>query len=176
MFLALTLIGVVVALEPIPLTAFILILSAEGGRKKGLAYILGWLLSLTLVIAAVILATGNQPPKPSTPPSTGILVGKLVIGLFLIYLAERQRRRMGRPRKPPTWTARLDHLSLPLAAGFGIFLQPWAVVAAGAATVANAKLSGALDYLTLVYFVLLSTSTYLAMELYDVFNHEKARA
>src|ERR1700744_6299634 len=141
MVLDLMLVGLAITLEPFPLTAFILVLSAEKGIWKGLAFILGWLACLVAVIAAVIVT----------------------------LLAGRQRRRMGRPRKPPGWMARLDRLSLGAAAGLAVFLQPWALVAAGAATVVQARLSTTGDYLTLVLFCLLATASFLYLELYTVF-------
>ena len=106
MVLDLLLIGLGITLEPFPLTAFILILSAEKGTRKGLAFILGWLACLVAVIAAVVLVTGGHPPKPQTAPSTAVLAVKLALGIVLILFAVRQRRRMGRPRKPPAWMAR----------------------------------------------------------------------
>jgi threonine/homoserine/homoserine lactone efflux protein len=174
MVLSLMLIGLAITLEPFPLTAFILVLSAEKGIWKGLAFILGWLACLVIVIAAVLATTGDDPPKPNTAPSTAVLAVKLAIGVVLILLAERQRRRMGRPRKPPGWMARLDNLSLWAAAGLAIFLQPWALVAAGAATVVQAKLSTTGDYLTLVLFCLLATASFLYLELYALFAPAKA--
>jgi threonine/homoserine/homoserine lactone efflux protein len=174
MVLDLMLIGLAITLEPFPLTAFILVLSAEKGIWKGLAFILGWLACLVIVIAAVLATTGDDPPKPNTAPSTAVLAVKLAIGVVLILLAERQRRRMGRPRKPPGWMARLDNLSLWAAAGLAIFLQPWALVAAGAATVVQAKLSTTGDYLTLVLFCLLATASFLYLELYALFAPAKA--
>ena len=169
MVLDLMLIGLGITLEPFPLTAFILILSSEKGTRKGLAFILGWLACLVVVIAAVILVTGGNPPKPNTAPSTAALAVKLALGILLILLAARQWRRMGRPRKPPTWMARLDRLSLWTAAGLAAFLQPWALVAAGAATVTQAKLSTPGDYLTLMLFCVLATSSFLYLELYAAF-------
>jgi Sap-like sulfolipid-1-addressing protein len=159
--LDLLLIGLGITLEPFPLTAFILVLSARKGIWKGLAFILGWLACLVAVIAAVILATGNHPPRPQTAPSTAALAVKLALGLVLILMAERQRRRMGRPRKPPAWMARLDRVSLWGAAGLAAFLQPWTLVAAGATTVVQAKLATAGSYLALVLFCLLATSSFL---------------
>jgi hypothetical protein len=97
--LDLLLIGLGITLEPFPLTAFILVMSAEKGIWKGLAFILGWLACLIVVIAAVFLATGNNPPQPQTVPSTALLTAKLALGLVLILVAVRHRRRMGRPRK-----------------------------------------------------------------------------
>jgi threonine/homoserine/homoserine lactone efflux protein len=170
----LLIIGLGIALEPFPITAFILILSAERGTRKGLAFILGWLACLIVVIAAVILVTGGKPPKPSTAPSTAALAIKLALGVVLILVALRQRRRMGRPRKPAAWMSRLDQLSLWAAAGLAAFLQPWTLVAAGAATVTQAKLSTAGDYLTLLAFCLLATSSFLYLELYTVFAPDAA--
>ena len=176
MVLDLLLIGLAITLEPFPLTAFILALSARKGIWKGLAFIFGWLACLVVVIAAVILATGNNPPKPQTVPSTAALAVKLAAGLGLILIAVRQRRRKGRPRKPPSWMARLDRLSLWGAAGLAAFLQPWTLVAAGAATVLEAKLSTAGSYLALVIFCLLATSSFLYLELYATFASERASA
>lgn len=176
MVLDLLLIGLAITLEPFPVTAFILILSAEQGTRKGLAFILGWLACLIVVIAAVVLVTGGNPPRPSTAPSTAALAVKLALGIVLILFAVRQWRRMGRPRKPPTWMARLDRLSLWAAAGLAAFLQPWALVAAGAATVTQAKLSGAVDYLVLMLFVLLATASFLYLELYAAFAPAAAGA
>jgi threonine/homoserine/homoserine lactone efflux protein len=169
MVLSLMLIGLAITLEPFPLTAFILVLSAEKGIWKGLAFILGWLACLVIVIAAVLATTEGNPPRPQTAPSTTVLAIKLALGVALILLAERQRRRMGRPRKPPGWMARLDNLSPWAAAGLAAFLQPWALVAAGAATVVQAKLSTTGDYLTLVLFCLLATASFLYLELYALF-------
>jgi len=174
--LDLLLIGLGIALEPFPLTAFILVLSAEKGTRKGLAFILGWLACLVAVIAAVIVTTGNNPPAPQTAPSDAALAVKLAAGVVLILIAVRQRRRMGRPRKPPAWMARLDQLSLLGAAGLAAFLQPWTLVAAGAATVVEAKLDTAGSYLVLVLFCLLATSSFLYLELYTTFASGKAAA
>ena len=169
MVLNLVLIGLGITLEPFPLTAFILLLSAEKGTFKGLAFILGWLACLVVVIAAVTLPTQGKPPAPNTVPSNAALAVKLALGVALVLYAVYKWRRRGIPRKPPTWMARLDGLSLWAAAGLAAFLQPWTLVAAGAATITGAKLAGPADYLTLVLFVLLATSSFLYLELYATF-------
>jgi hypothetical protein len=172
--LDLLLIGLAITLEPFPLTAFILLLSADKGVWKGLAFILGWLACLVAVIVAVFLLTGNSPPRPQTTPSTAVLAIKLALGVGLILVAERQRRRLGRPRKRPGWMARLDKLSLWSAAALAAFLQPWALVAAGAATVSGAKLASVGSYLALAGFCLLATSSVLYLELYVTFAGDRA--
>jgi threonine/homoserine/homoserine lactone efflux protein len=174
MVLDLLLIGLAITLEPFPLIAFILTLAGRKGIWTALAFILGWLACLVIVIATVILATGNNPPKPQTAPSTAALVAKLAVGLVLILLAVRKRHRMGHPRKPPAWMTRLDRLSWWGAAGLAAFLQPWTLVAAAAATVVEAKLSTASSYLALIVFCLLATSSFLYLELYAVLKPARA--
>jgi len=176
MVLDLMIIGLAITLEPVTIVAFILILGAQRGVRKGLAFLLGWMACLVAVIAAVVLITGGKPPEPHTAPSTAALVVKALLGALLIWVGLRQRRRMGRPRKQPGWMARLDQMSPWAAAGLGVFLQPWTLVAAGAATVVQAKLSTAGDWLALVFFCLLATSSFLVMELYAAFAPVAAAA
>jgi hypothetical protein len=107
-------------------------------------------------------------------PTTAALAVKLALGLVLIYIAVRQRRQMGHPRKPPAWTARIDRISLLGAAGLAVFLQPWTLVAAGAATVVQAKLATAGSYLALVLFCLLASSSFLYLQLYATFVPARA--
>src|SRR5260370_41481210 len=97
-------------LEFFPPTAFILIHSAEKGTRKGLAFILGWLACLVVVIAAVVLVTGGNPPQPNTAPSTAALAVKLALGILLILLAVRQWPRTASPRQPPAWIERVVQL------------------------------------------------------------------
>jgi threonine/homoserine/homoserine lactone efflux protein len=169
MILDLLLIGLAITLEPFPVTAFILLLTAEKGTRKGLAFILGWMACLIIVIAAVILVTKGNAPAQNTAPSTAALAVKLALGIALVLYAARRWRRIGIPRKPPAWMARLDRLSLWAAAGVAAFLQPWALVAAGAATITQASLSGPASYVALVLFVLLGTASFLYLELYATF-------
>jgi Sap, sulfolipid-1-addressing protein len=174
--LDLLLIGLGITLEPFPLIAFLLILSSEKGTRKGLAFILGWLACLVVVIGAVILLTGGKPPAPATAPSTAVLAIKLALGVVLILYAVRQERRRGRPRKTPAWMARLDGFSALSAAGLAAFLQPWALVAAGAATVSQAKLSNVWEWLILLLFCVLATSSFLYLELSAAFRPAAAGA
>ena len=148
--LELIFIGLAITLEPIPLTAFILVVSSKGGVKKGAAFIFGWLLSLAIIIALTVLVTGNKPPKPSTAPSLAALAVKIAIGVGLLLIALRQRRRMGRPKKPkktPKWQTGIDNMSLWFAIALAPLVQPWGLVAAGVADITEAKLSSAESYL-----------------------------
>lgn len=178
MIIDLVLIALVITLEPIPLTAFILILLAKGGTRKGAAFIFGWLLSLAIVVAATVLLTGNKPPAPNTAPSLAALAVKIAIGVALLLIALRQRRRMGKPRppkKPPKWQTGLDTMSPWFAIGLAPLTQPWGLVAAGVATIVGAKLTSWESYIALFLFCLLATALYIALELYAGFRPEKAQ-
>jgi hypothetical protein len=177
--LDLTIIGLAIALYPVALTAFILVLSSRGGTRKGAAYVLGWVASLAGVVAVTVLATGNDPPKSNSAPSLGALAAKIALGTVLLVVALRQYRRLGLPketRKTPRWQAGVDNMSAWYAVGLAVFAQSWVLVAAGAATVVEAKLSTWADYVTLVYFCLLASSPYLVMEAYATIRPEQSQA
>ena len=164
----LVLIALGIALQPFRLSAFILILSTKDGTRKGLGFILGWLVCLVLVIAVVVLITGGEPVRFRTIPSAMLLLSKLVLGIALLAIAAVSWQQRDRPRRPPAWLARLDTMSPWAAALIAAIMQPWTLVAAAAVTAAQARLSGAGDYLALTSFCLLATSSFIVLELYAV--------
>ena len=169
MALDLVLIGLAIALDPLPLTAFLIVLPSKRGVRKGAAFVFGWLASLAIVVTVTVVATGNNPPKPNTAPSLADLAVKIAIGVILVAIAVRQRRRMRRPKKPkkpPKWQAHVDNMSPWFAMGLAPALQPWVLISAGAATVVEAKLSSTESYLVLFLFCVLASASYLAMEIY----------
>jgi threonine/homoserine/homoserine lactone efflux protein len=175
----LVIIGLAITLEPVPLTAFILVLASKGGVRKGAAFVFGWLLSLAIVIAITVLATGNKPPKPSTSPSLAVLGVKIAIGVGLLLVALRQRRKMGQPKKPkktPKWQSGIDGMSPLYAIGLAVLVQPWPLVAAAVATVVEAELSSAATYIALFVFCLIASSSILALEIHAGFRPEQSDA
>jgi Sap, sulfolipid-1-addressing protein len=164
----LVLIALGIALQPFRLSAFILILSTKDGTSKGLGFILGWLTSLVVVIAVVVLITGGRPVRFRTVPSAVFLAIKLALGLALMVLAAVQWQRRNRARRPSAWVAKLDTMSPWAAAVIAAIMQPWTLVAAAAVTAAQARLSSAGDYLALAAFCLLATSSFIVVELYTV--------
>ena len=179
MTLDLVLIGLAVALDPLPLTAFLIVLPSKRGVRKGAAWTFGWLASLGIVVTVTVVATGNNPPKPNTAPSLADLAVKIAIGVILVAIAVRQRRRMQRPKKPkkaPKWQAHVDNMSPWFAMGLACALQPWVLISAGAATVVEAKLSSTESYIALFLFCVLASASYLAMEIYAGFRPGQSQA
>lgn len=166
MQLDLILIGLVIALEPIPLTAYLLMLSSQRGSRKGFAFLLGWMLTLIGVVVLTLVVTGGDPLKSGSAPTTAALVIKGVIGAGLLWFAARQRRRPGGPSSPPSWMAKIDDLNFGAAMALGFLLQPWPLVAAGVATVTEANLSSASSRISLIAFCLLAAGSYIVIQLY----------
>ena len=179
MVLNLVLIGLAITLDPLPLTAFLVVLPSRRGVRKGAAFVFGWLVSLAAVVTITVLATGNNPPKPSTAPSLAALAAKVAIGVVLVIIAIRHIRARGRPKppkKPPKWQEHVDSMSPWFALGLAPALQPWVLIGAGAATVVEAKLASWESFLALFLYCVLASSSYLAMELYAVFRPAQSQA
>jgi threonine/homoserine/homoserine lactone efflux protein len=125
--LDLLLIGLAIALDPLPLTSFVIVLPSKRGVIKGAAYLFGWLVSLAIVVTVTVLATGNNPPEPNTVPSLASLAAKIAIGTFLVLIAIRQRRRMRgpkKPKKPPKCQQHVDNMSPWFALGLAPHSSP----------------------------------------------------
>jgi threonine/homoserine/homoserine lactone efflux protein len=160
--LSLVLIGVAIALDPLPLMAFLVVLPSKRGVRKGAAFVFGWLVSLAIVVTITVLATGNTPPKPNTAPSLASRAVKIAIGVVLLVIAIRRRRGLGQPKKPnrpPMWQATVDTMTPWFAMALAPVLQPWGLIAAGAVTVVEAKLSSLASYLAPINFCVLASAS-----------------
>ncbi|HEY6474920.1 MAG TPA: GAP family protein [Acidimicrobiales bacterium] len=181
MILDLFLIGLVVTLEPIPLTAMILLLASERGLLKGLGYVFGWLGTLVVIVAVVVVITGGKPLIPKTSPSTAALVIKLAAGVVLIGIAERRRRRLGSsgepkaPKKQPRWMGYIDRVNPLTAAGLAFLLQPWVLVAAGMTTIVEGKFDTAGEYILVFTFCVWCSASYLLLETYAAVRPDKVQ-
>jgi threonine/homoserine/homoserine lactone efflux protein len=179
LLLNLLLIGLAVALDPLPLAAFFVVLPSKGGPRKGAAFVFGWLVPLAIVVTITVLATGNNQPKPATPPLLAALAAKIALGAVLVVIAVRHIRTRGRPRppkKPPKWQQHVDSMSPWFAMGLAPALQPWVLIGAGAATVVEAKLSSWESFLALFVYCVLASASYLALEIYAIARPGRAQA
>jgi hypothetical protein len=177
--LNLVIIALGITLEPIPFTAFAVVLASKNGVTKAAYFISGWILSLAIVVVATLAATENRPPKPSTAPSTAMLAVKIALGAVLLVIALRRWRKMGQPKKPkdpPKWQSGVDGMSNWFALALGPLTQPWGLVAAGVAVIVDAKLGSWQSGVALVVFCILSTATYLAAEIYAWIRPEETQA
>ena len=177
--LNLMLIGLAATLDPLPLTAFLVVLPSKRGVRKGAAFVFGWLVSVAIVVTVTVLATGNNPPRPATAPSLAALAVKIGLGVLLVRIAVRHIRARRRPKpsaKPPKWQAHVDSMSPWFALALAPTLQPWLLIGAGAATVVEAKLSSWESFLALALYCVLASSSYLAMEIYAIVRPDQNKA
>src|SRR6201997_4021853 len=155
------------------------VLASKRGALKGAAFVFGWLVSLAIVVAITVLATGNNPPKPATAPSLAALAVKIALGVVLVVIAVRHIQARGQPKppkKPPKWQAHVDSMSPWFALALAPTLQPWVLIGAGAATVVEAKLSSWQSFLALFLYCVLASSSYLAMEIYAIVRPAQSQA
>ena len=179
MLLDLFLIGLVVTLEPIPLTAMILLLAAERGILEGPG-----------IHARVVVDPGGhrgrhgpghrrqaaRPPERAVDGRADCV--KLAVGVVLVFIGYRRwgKPAATEPKKQPRWMASIDRINPLAAAGLGFLLQPWVLVAAGVATITEAKLSSGLEYLAVFAFCVWCTASYLVLEIYATFRPQVVKA
>ena len=113
-----------VALSPVPIIAVVLMLGTPRARGNGLAFVLGWVIGLSLVTTIVVVVAGGAGAEEDTGPATWASVLKIVLGVLLLLVAVRQWRHRPRgdaPGELPKWMQTIDTFtpgkSLVIAAG-----------------------------------------------------------
>ena len=114
-----------VAISPIPIIGVVLMLVTPRARANGPAFVVGWLLGLSIVGAIVLLAAPDTT-SDSGGPATWASALKLVFGALLILMAAQQWR--GRPHDDkqaatPKWMGAIDGFTAPKALAAGVVLS-----------------------------------------------------
>jgi threonine/homoserine/homoserine lactone efflux protein len=157
--------GVGVALSPVPIIAVVLMLATDRGRANGPAFILGWLIGLSVVGAIVLLVSSGSDASESGEPAQWVSVLKLVLGVLLLLIAVREFR--SRPRGDveatlPGWMRTIDRFtpqrSLALAVGLSAINPKNLILTIGAAAaIAQSGISAGPEAIALAVFVLIGT-------------------
>lgn len=173
-----------VAISPLPIVAVVLMLVTPRGRVNGAAFVLGWILGLTVVGAAVLSVASGVNASDDGAPATWVSILKLVLGLLALLLAIRQFR--GRPRgdaapETPKWMHALDRFTPVKAAGAGIALSAvnpknLLLTIAGAAAIAQTGIDAGEQAIAYAVFVLVATAGVAAPVVIAVAMGERSRA
>jgi threonine/homoserine/homoserine lactone efflux protein len=157
--------AVVVALSPIPIIGVVLMLGTPRARSNGPAFILGWIIGLTVVGTIVLVVASGANASESGQPATWVAVLKLVLGALLVLVAVRQWR--DRPRGDadaalPGWMRTVDHFTPGRAVAMGVALSAInpknLVLTIGAATaIAQSGIGTGDEAIALAVFVLVGT-------------------
>lgn len=172
-----------IALSPIPIIGLILMLLSKNARRNSLMFMVGWLAGL-FVVAFVVLALVNAGKLTvgESTTQTGVLWGKLLLGIALLFLAMRQWRSRPKPGQEatlPKWMATIDSVQPSRALVLGALLSGvnpknllLNVAAAGA--IAAAALTTPETVVVTVVYVLIASVTIIGPVLYVQFAGERA--
>ena len=158
--------GVGVAVSPIPIIAVVLMLATPRARSNGPAFVLGWVVGLTIVGTVVLLVSGGADASSDGEPATWVSVLELVLGLLLLLYAVRGWR--GRPRRGdheaalPTWMQTIDAFGAPKALAMGVLLsgvnpKNLILTVAAAAAIAQTGIDTGEQAIALAVFILIGT-------------------
>jgi hypothetical protein len=108
------LLGLGVAMSPVPIAGVLVVLLGKRARAGGLAIAAAWVLGNTVAIAVAIAFAGSLsvPKQGYDLPFEGLMSALLGIGLVVSAgLARRGRFRSDDPFAPPEWVNAVDRLS-----------------------------------------------------------------
>lgn len=154
-----------VALSPIPIIAVVLMLGTARGSRNGPAFVIGWVVGLSLVGAIGLLVAGGADASEGGAPASWVSWLKIGLGLLLLAVAVRQWR--GRPRagaepELPRWMQTIDRFTPARAAAIGFALSAvnpknLLLAMAAAAAIAAAGVDAGEQAAALATFVIVAT-------------------
>jgi threonine/homoserine/homoserine lactone efflux protein len=157
-----------IAISPVPIIAVILMLFSARARINGPAFLVGWIVGVSVVTVVALLLTDASDAATDDDASSTVSGIKLVLGLLLVALAFREWRHRPHPGEEvpmPKWMSAIDAFTPVKALGTGVLLSavnPKNLVLAtgGGATIGQANgLSDSETILLVIVFVLIASAT-----------------
>jgi hypothetical protein len=153
-----------VALSPMAIVGFILMLVSAGGMPKAWGFIAGWAVGTGAVLVILGLVVSGTENDDST--ANNALLGwiRIVLGMLMVGLAWRQWK--GRPAHGeapvlPKWMQAMDKVTPVKAVGLGVVLSaanpknlPLLITSAG--VIGQANLSGLETTASVIIFIVLA--------------------
>jgi hypothetical protein len=144
----------------------IVLLTMPSGRRRAIAFVLGWLLAIGLIATVVeVFVQGQDFSSHTTAPSRAASWVEIVVGLVAVLGASRALRRRSRGSSiadSPKWLARLDQTHWLLAVLVGAFMLTYSLTIAAAIEILKANVSTVDDALAFVAFAVASIVTIVA--------------
>jgi hypothetical protein len=154
-----------VAISPIPIIAVVLLLATPKGRGNSFAFLIAWLVGLTLIGTVVLWLADPTGANTDDGPAAWVGWFELILGVVAVLLGIKQFR--GRPptgEEPPMpkWMSAIDKFTAGRSATFGIVLSALnpknlMLTLAAAATIATAGLDTSQSFVALGVFVVIGT-------------------
>lgn len=150
--------GVAMALQPLPVLATVVLLSAQRGVRKAWAFFLGeFVVMLAIGAAAVAVQFGTSRESASSAASWVTLAAGVVLLALGAWLILRARR--GAEVKEPSWLARLDRMEPWPAFVLGLFLPTYVIAVAAGAHIAGTHPGTTAAVAGMLLFLVVGTST-----------------
>jgi threonine/homoserine/homoserine lactone efflux protein len=174
-----------VAISPVQIIAVILILFSKRARSNGLAFLVGWVLSMAAACTVVMLVGSIADIDTSSGPSRGAAILRIVLGALLLFAAWRQwkkRPKEGEEPQMPKWMAGIEGFnaakSFIMAVGLSV-LNPKILILTVVAAMAiiqdtQESLGGAEPWIAMVVFVVVASSTVAAAVLTHLLGGKRA--
>jgi cytochrome c biogenesis protein CcdA len=155
----------------------IVLLAMPSGRRRGIAFVLGWILAIGVIAVVVVAAHGQDFSSHKTTPSRAASWVEIAVGLLAVLAALRSLRR--RPRRAtksetPSWVARLDRTHWLLAVVVGAFMLTYSLTIAAAVEILKAHVSVEDDIVAVVVFGIASIITIAAPIVVALLTPERA--
>ena len=136
--------GVAVALtSPGSVVAIIALLSLSSGVRRGVAFIVGWLLAIGVIFVLIILVLQGQDfHSRHTASSRAASWVEIVLGCLLLLVVIRMYRRpqeKPKSQSQPAWLARVDSSHWLLEVVVGLVMLSYALTLAAAAETLKAN-------------------------------------
>jgi hypothetical protein len=156
------LLGLLASVSPSTIVVFILLLATARARLNAAAFLIGWSVSL-IIVFAVSYAAGGARVTQHGSGSIAVKVIEILLGVALVFAAERHWRRRDQPRTSSgvtkKFTGRLEQLNPWEAATVGILKQPWTLTAAAAVVLVRHHSALPVVVFAFAAFAVLSTAT-----------------
>ena len=153
--------------SPVSVVTVIVLLTMPAGRRRGIAFVLGWLLAVGVIAAVVVgFAHGQDFSSNKTTPSRAASWAEIAVGLLMVLAALhvlRRRREQGDSSgDTPKWLSRLDRTNWLLAVVVGAVMLTYSLTIAAAAVILKANVSTQDDVIAFVVFAVASIATIVA--------------
>ena len=146
--------------SPVSVVTVIVLLTMPSGRRRGIAFVFGWLLAIGVIAAVVVgFAHGQDFSTHQTTPSRATSWAEIAVGLVAVLAAVRALRRRGQgapSSETPKWLNRLDQTNWALAVLVGAFMLTYSLTIAAAAEILKANVSAEDDAVAFVVFAVAS--------------------
>jgi hypothetical protein len=179
------LLGLACAANPWGIMMAVLLLNAKRGLWVVWTFVAAWIAAISVTMALLLLGFGSTSTSSSTT-SKAVSIVEIVIGLALLGFGARSLLKARRARsspatekleqKQPGWLRAIAEISIVGAFLLGIYSATYPVVVAAAGEILRADVSAADQTTLAVIFVIVGSSTVIAVAALGTFAPSRSEA